>query len=228
MNPRSPLFLTAILSALPPAHAAVFSTGETLGSGYTINDPNDPGLARVLTVSTPISQLTDLSVTLDLGSAEGDTAWNSDLYVQLTSPGGTLAVLVNRAGLTPANGNGYGDAGFSITISDSAPDDLHLYQTVSHSLNGAGQLTGTWKSDGRADALGDTRSSPLGALLGSNPNGDWTLLVADLANGNLARLNGWSISGAGQQVPEPASTATLSGLALLAAARWLRRGRARR
>ncbi len=222
MKPHFALLAASVL-ALPFTHAAVFSVSETLGSGNTINDPTDPGLARVLTVSTPGNQLTDLSITLDIGSADGNTAWNSDLYVQLSSPSGALAVLINRTGLTPLNGDGYSDAGFSVTINDGAADDIHLYQTVSYTLNGAGQLTGTWKSDGRADALGDTRGSALAGLVGTNPNGDWTLLVADLASGNLAKLNGWGISGT--TVPEPAATAVFSGLVMLATARWLRRGR---
>jgi hypothetical protein len=218
MKHRSYLLLAAGLVVGPLGQAAIFSVSETLGSGNTINDPTDPGLARVLTVSTPVQSLTDLSITLDLGSADGSTAWNSDLYVQLSSPSGVLAVLINRTGLTPGDGNGYGDAGFQVTINDGAADDIHTYQTVSYTLNGSGQLTGTWKSDGRADALGATRSSALAGLLGTNPNGAWTLLVADLGSGNLAKLNGWSIDGVGTTVPEPAATAAFAGLAALAVA----------
>ena len=223
MKHSSYLLLAAGLVAGPLSQAAIFSVSETLGSGNTINDPTDPGLARVLTVSTPGNQLTDLSITLDIASADGSTAWNSDLYVQLSSPSGALAVLINRTGLTPVDGNGYGDTGFSVTINDGAADDIHLYQTVSYTLNGAGQLTGTWKSDGRADALGGTRGSALAGLLGTDPNGAWTLLVADLGSGNLAKLNGWGISGT--TVPEPAATAAAAGLSALLAAFARRRFR---
>ena len=214
MTLRLPFILAAGLVAGPLSQAAIFSVSETLGSGNTINDPTDPGLARVLTVSTPGNQLTDLSINLDIASADGSTAWNSDLYVQLSSPSGVLAVLINRTGLTPADGNGYGDTGFSVTISDGAADDIHTYQTVSYTLNGSGQLTGTWKSDGRADALGGTRGSALAGLLGTDPNGAWTLLVADLGSGNLAKLNGWGITGTA--VPEPMAAAGAAGLATLA------------
>ena len=221
MKPHFALLAASVL-ALPFTHAAVFTVSETLGSGNTINDPTDPGLARVLTVSTPVLTLTDLSITLDIGSADGSTAWNSDLYVQLSSPSGALAVLINRTGLTPLNGDGYGDAGFNVTINDGAANDIHLYQTVGYTLNGSGQLTGTWQSDGRADALGDTRGSALAGLLGTNPNGAWTLLVADLGSGNLAKLNGWSIDGVGTTVPEPAATAAAAGLAALTVALFRR------
>jgi subtilisin-like proprotein convertase family protein len=221
MKIRSRLFLTAGLLLAPLAQAGVVMVSETLSSGNAISDAPGSGLARVLNVSTPDLVITDISVDLNLGSLTGDTAWNGDLYAQLTGPGGSLAVLINRTGISPSDDAGYGQAGFHITLNDSAASDVHDYQAVSYSVNGANQLTGTWQSDGRTDPTSAVRSKSLSDLIGQNPNGNWTLLVTDQANGNRAQLNSWGITIT--TVPEPATTAALSGMALLGIAFWLKR-----
>ncbi len=221
MNFRSRLFLTAGLLLAPLAQAGVIMVSDTLSSGNAISDAPGPGLARVLNVPVTGALITDISVDLNIGSYVGDTAWNGDLYAQLTGPSGSLSVLINRTGVSLPDDAGYGDAGFHVTLNDSATDDIHTYQSVSYSLNGAGQLTGTWQSDGRADPTAPDRSKSLSQFIGQNPNGNWTLLVSDLANGNRAQLNSWSISIT--TVPEPATTSALSGLALLGFAFWLKR-----
>ena len=231
MNLRFSLLLSPALGLLGATglSAAVFQNSETLSSGNDIGDPPSAGLSRVLSITTPITVTADLTITLNIGSAGGDTAWNGDLYVQLISPQGTAVVLVNRTGLSPTDTTtGYGDAGFNVSINDIASADIHSYQSLSYTLNGSTQLTGTWQSDGRVDPTTATRTRNLGTIYGENPNGTWTLLVVDLAPGSLARLNGWGISGSDiAAVPEPLSTALCSSLALVAvaAARRLRRGR---
>lgn len=212
-------FLHALLAG--PAHAAILSGSETLSSGNIVYDTPFAGISRTLNISAAGGNITDLSVTLNLGSAAGDTAWNSDLYVQLTSPQGTVAVLVNRPGITASDSVGYGDAGIDVTFHDSAVQDVHLYQEISYTLNSGGQLTGTWQSDGRTDPTSLSRSSPMSQFIGENPNGAWVLLVADLGNGNVAQVNSWGISGVTAAVPEPATLAAWTGLALVAFG-WVR------
>lgn len=214
--------LAAILAG--PASAAVFIASETLNSNNEVGDPPAAGLSRVLTVSTPVQSLADLTVVLDLGSAPGDIAWSGDLFVQLTSPQGTSIVLINRPGLSPTDPvSGYGDAGFSVSISEAAPHDIHQYQTFGYTLNASQQLTGFWQPDGRIDATSSTRSNGINPVFGENPNGQWTLFVSDLGSGNTARLNSWSITGSDvAAVPEPEETALAAGLVLGAAAIWLR------
>jgi MYXO-CTERM domain-containing protein len=210
---RPALAAGAMLSASALHAAIMFTASETLTSGNAIADAPFAGLARELTVDTGARLIESLSITLDIGSAPGDLAWNGDLYVQLSGPSGTLAVLLNRAGTTPSDDTGYGDAGFNITIGTGSLPDVHEYQGVSYSLNGSGQLTGTWASDGREDATSASRDRMLDQFIGQNPNGTWTLLVTDLASGNAARLNSWSIEGVGA-VPEPGEWTALAGLAL--------------
>jgi hypothetical protein len=228
MNPRSLLLPALGLLCANGLMAAVFLNSETLSSGNNIDDPPSAGLSRTLSISTAVTTIAALTITLDIGSAVSDTAWNGDLYVQLISPHGTVAVLVDRAGLSPTDTTtGYGDAGYNVSITDATVNDVHTYQSVAYTLNGSNQLTGTWQSDGRVDPTTSSRTKNLNTIFGENPNGTWTLLVVDQASGSLAKLNGWGISGSDiAAVPEPLSTALCSSLALLAlaSARRLRRG----
>lgn len=218
-------FLALPLAAIVagPVSAAVFIASETINSNNEVGDPPAAGLSRVLTVTTPVQSIADLTVVLDLGSAPGDIAWSGDLFVQLTSPQGTSIVLINRPGLSLADPvSGYGDAGFSVSISEAATRDIHNYQSFSYTLNSSQQLTGFWQPDGRIDATSSDRSRGISSSFGENPNGQWTLFVADLGSGNTARLNSWSISGSDlPAVPEPEETALAAGLALTATAIWL-------
>ena len=227
MNPRSLLTPIAGLLTASAASAAVFLGSETLTTGNQIGDPPSAGLARTLNISSPITRITDLNVTLDISSVAGDAAWNGDLYVQLTSPHGTVVVLVDQAGLSSLDPTtGYGDAGYTVTVGDDWPNDIHNYRTFAYSLNGAGQLTGSWHSDGRVDPTSATRSKTLSQLYGEDPNGTWTLLVVDLGPSGLAKLNGWGILGSDVSlVPEPGAMALATGFACLVGAtarrRWI-------
>jgi subtilisin-like proprotein convertase family protein len=209
------------------SNAAVVVVNESLSSNNQIDDPPSSGLARTLSVSAPFSQILDITVSLDIGNATGETAWNGDLYVHLTGPSGTLAVLLNQTGVSPSNSAGAGDSGFHIDLNDApANNNVHTYQSVAYSLNGTGQLTGTWASDGRSTATSGTRSNPLSQFVGENPNGVWTLYLADLAEGNMAKLNSWAITlqGAGP-VPEPGSMGIVTSSLLLASTVWIQRRR---
>lgn len=225
MRPLSFVVVACGMVAAARLHGAIVTVSDVLSSNNEIDDPPGSGIARTINVSASFTQITDIHVTLDIGSPDGFNAWNGDLYAHLSGPSGTLAVLLNQTGVSSLNGAGYGNAGFSITLHDSLTNpDIHTYQEVSYSLNGSGQLTGTWNSDGRALATDSTRSNPLGAFVGENPNGTWTLLVADLATGNTAKLNSWSLTVEGASaVPEPLSTSVGSSLLLLTGALLRRR-----
>lgn len=98
---------------------------------------------------------------------------------------------------------------------------MHFYQAVPFTLNASGQLTGSWQPDGRVidpsspAAAFDTapRSDMLDVFNGLDPNGQWTLFVADLAPGGVSTLVSWGLDIT--VVPEPASTTLLAlGLAV--------------
>ena len=84
--------------------------------------------------------------------------------------------------------------------------DIHL------SPGDPGLLTGRWEADGRfidPDLVVDTdpRNAGLDQLFGLDPDGEWTLFVADLSTGSQHTLRSWELSITG--VPEPTSLALL-------------------
>ncbi|MEY4918146.1 MAG: hypothetical protein RL616_2059, partial [Verrucomicrobiota bacterium] len=104
--------------------------------------------------------------------------------------------------VSSANANGYGNTGLNVTFL-SGGADIHTYQVGSFTLNGGGQLTGTWGADGRNispfstgtvfDSAG--RAALLESFNGSNPNGSWLLFVQDdkpLDTGVIS--NGWAVT----------------------------------
>jgi hypothetical protein len=151
------------------------------------------------------------AVTVNLNISGG---YNGDLYAYL-SYGGALVPLLNRVGVTSGDAFGYGDTGFNITLS-SAPgnNDVHFYGNHSPSFNGNGQLTDTWQPDGRninpLSAPGDFDTATrvnFGQYQDMNPNGTWTLFIADLSAGAQSQLVSWSLNVTAAEVPEPVNVA---------------------
>ncbi|MEP6664173.1 MAG: PEP-CTERM sorting domain-containing protein, partial [Verrucomicrobiota bacterium] len=96
-------------------------------------------------------------------------------------------------------------------------------------LNQDGELIGQWQPDGRKidpqslSSLFDS-TAPTGLLdsfNGTDPNGTWTLFLADLSSGGESQLVNWNLQI--ETVPEP-STWMLFGMG----AAWLCRGIFRR
>jgi subtilisin-like proprotein convertase family protein len=208
------------------ASAQPIETNVTFAVNQGIPDANANGLASFGSIAMPYNTIASLTVSLDItGGANGD------LYAYLTGPNGGFAILLNRTGVSNnASAFGYSDAGFNVTLSDAAANgDVHFYQNVS-TPNG-GQLTGTWAPDGRnIDPMGSPatfltagRTATLSSFGGTNPNGTWTLFVADLTSGGQATLVSWGLDITA--VPEPSTVAMgLMGLAMLAGFRRVRRG----
>ena len=171
-----------------------------------IPDGSPSGTAGTATTSGFRPSLSDISVTLNILGG-----YNGDLYAGL-SYGGVLVPLLNRVGVTSGDGFGYGDTGFSVTFSSAGANDVHSYGSHSPSFNGDGQLTGTWQPDGRAI---DPQSSPSSfdsasrvgfeSFDGMNPNGTWTLFLADLSMGEQSTVVSWSL--AITAIPEPTNIA---------------------
>ena len=199
----------------------------TFSPNQVVPDGNANGVALNANLTGLIGTITNLTVSLDITGG-----FNGDLYASLVGPNGGFAVLLNRVGVTAGNAFGYADTGFAVTFNDSASfTNVHFYQTLSYDLNGTGQLTGTWGSDGRFidpasdPALFDTTAptSLLGSFDGTDPNGTWTLFLSDLVSGQQSTVVNWGLNI--QVVPEP-SVSALLGIGILAAA-WQRVRRAR-
>jgi subtilisin-like proprotein convertase family protein len=199
----------------------------TFSSSVAVPDGNPSGVSLQQNVAGMGSAIGGVTVSLDLSGG-----YNGDLYAYLRGPQGGFAVLLNRDGVTGGNTFGYADTGLNITLDDSAGyGNIHFYQGFGYDLNGSGQLTGTWASDGRAI---DPQSNPLlfditqptltlGSFNGKNANGTWTLFVADLSAGEQSTLVSWQLQI--QTVPEPSTWALLGTGIFLAARRRLKRRR---
>jgi subtilisin-like proprotein convertase family protein len=222
--------LTGLLAAVEfPTGAQVLISQSFSNINQEIPDGDPSGLADSRTINTAAQgPILDVNVTLTL-SGTGFGAVDGDIYAYL-SHGSGFAVLLNRPGRNGTSSLGYDDSGFtSVLFDDSAPHgDVHTYRLTLFSDNNTAispypaALTGTWAPDGRnisplsSGALFDATipTAFLNSFNGLNPNGQWTLFVADLERGGTARLEGWSIEIAA--VPEPKHFAFASSILLLA------------
>lgn len=181
------------------------------GSPVAITDNDASGVAFSFSLSDPAVSITALTVTLNVSGG-----YNGDLYAYL-SHGAGFAVLLNRVGVgasTPGSTeSGYANAGFSVTFNAGASANVHFYQNNSPSYNGSGQLTGTWQPDGRGidpesatSAFDASGTANFSAFNGLNPNGSWTLLIADVSAGSISTLNDFTVS-VSAVVPEPVTVA---------------------
>jgi subtilisin-like proprotein convertase family protein len=221
MNSR---FLTFAV-ALGLGFNALASLAPNFNAGHvTIPDNDSNGCSDSRTVVGMPGVIADVNVTLDISGG-----YNGDIYAWL-SHGSGLAVLLNRVGISSSNAVGYANQGFGsdaqqaqFTLDDQAAQDVHFYQSVEDSLNPVRMLTGRCQPDGRVIDPGSLaalfelapRPNLLSAFNNLDPNGEWTLYIADLSPGGESTLNGWGLEIT--LVPEPAST-TLLALGLAAGA----------
>ena len=190
--------------------------------GSPVPEGNPAGIVSSANVSGLAGNVLNVQVSLNITGG-----FNGDLYAYLAGPGGGFAVLLNRVGITSGNPFGYADSGFNITLGDGY-SNIHNYQNADYTITG-GQLVGNYAPDGRninpqstgsVFDLASTASS-LNVFNASNPNGTWTLFVADLASGGGSpQLVSWGLTIA---IPEPQSWAIiLTGGGLLLAMRQRR------
>jgi subtilisin-like proprotein convertase family protein len=185
---RHNAILTALLLASTPVWAQTVSSSFTNITVTAIPDGNPVGLTEQLNVGGVGGTVTNVTVQLDITGG-----FNGDMYAYLVDPAGQMVVLFNRLGVDGSNPFGYSDAGFNITLSGTATNDVHYYQANTYSISG-GQLTGTYAADGRnidpqsaGSVFGSTPPTAglnlYSGLNGNDLNGTWTLFIADLAAG---------------------------------------------
>jgi len=199
--------------------AALAQGQATVGFTNTVNavvpDANPTGLAVSQSLSAVPGTITNVTVTLDITGG-----FNGDLYAYLVDPNGNISILLNRVGVTAVGGNnyfGYGNTGFNVVLSEAGSSNIHNYQSGSYSVNGGGQLTGTWLPDGRnilpnsAPSVFDSASTSADLSVFNNmvPNGTWTLFIADLSAGGTSTLVSWGLTVV--TVPEPQTWAMVTG-----------------
>jgi len=209
----------------------VFGQSET-NFLFNVNQaiPDDNPLGLTLTTNLTVTGGSIGSVTVGLDISGG---YNGDLYAYVAGPNGGFSVLLNRVGVSNnASAFGYSDSGFNVTFSDSAGTNIQYYQNFSYTLSG-GQLTGVWQPEGvNIDPesgpslfLTTPPSTPLSSFDGSNPNGTWTLFLADLSSGGQSTVVSWGVDIT--TVPEPGTVAVL-GMGMAGTLVWIRRRRSSR
>jgi hypothetical protein len=188
---KTPILVCSLsLIAACALQAGLYSFNYTVGTA--IPDGSASGLGNQQTVSGLPATIQDVTVGINISGG-----YNGDIYGYIRH-NDTLVMLLDRVGTTSGNHFGYDDAGVDVTLSDHATQvpTIHLYQDAAYSINGNGQLTGTWRPDGGSFI----------SFQNATPNGTWTVFFADLsAGGGQSMLEGWSLNIT--VVPEPVNVA---------------------
>jgi len=185
------------------AFAVPITVTDSALVGLTIPDNDLNGLASTIAVNTPFNAVTGVELTLNIVGG-----FNGDYYAYLQYNSG-LVVLLNNLGGSPSNPYGSPGGGFNVTFSDSAANISTAPVTP------GAPLTGTWAP----------QSGSLSTFNGLNPNGDWTLFIADESPGGVGTLENWSLEVTGNgsaAVPDTSSTAGLLALGVSLLALWSR------
>ena len=213
--------LLAVLALAGAAHGSlVYNQTYTNGfanSGY-VPDNNASGWSDTHTLSGLGASQTITDVRVGLNISGG---WNGDLYGYLLyqpvgGGTGTLMLLLNRVG-DPGISGGYGDTGFAVTLSDAGAHPIESYQSYSYTTSGSGQLQGTWQANDGSATFGGVG----GTFTGLDPNGTWTLFLADRATGDQSVVTSWTLQV--DAVPEPTTWALAGFGAIFASIGAVRR-----
>ncbi len=208
MNPRLLPTLALIASAVSLSAATTVTETYNVSSVVPDNDPT--GLADYQTFTDPgLTSIESVEVGLEFSGG-----WNGDLYVLLSHSTG-YAVLLNRPGRTAEDSTGAGSSGMTIQLADSAASDVHIGLASSGT-----NAMGLFQPDGRETDPSlvldtDARTAMLASFAGLDPNGTWSLFVADQGPGAESTLESWSLTVTA--IPEPATgLLALIGTGLLA------------
>jgi hypothetical protein len=186
----------ALTSLLPSAVSAATITSYTYVVNTAVPDNSGIGLVSTQWITAPIIPISGVTVQLTLAGG-----WSGDLYAYVTHDTG-FAVLLNRPGRTLADPSGSGATDLSVNLDDNASADIHT------GIPNSGSVAGTYQADGRSidpdNALDTTpRTAFLSSFNGLDPNGEWSLYVADVATGDTMTLASWSLNIT--LVPEPST-----------------------
>ena len=218
MNFRNVLLSLVVAATGGRLEAAMPSDlSATWAGSQIIPDNNANGVTFHFSLNTANPVLIT-NVTVDLIIAGG---WDGDLYAYL-SHGSGFSVLLNRIGSSTNNPGGSSASGMNVELADNYVPDIHT---------AAGNpATGNFAPDGRfinpftvLDT--DPRTAMLSSFNNLDPNGGWTLFLADVSPLAVSTVQGWTVTVA-TAVPEPGPAALLGlGLAIAGAAKLLSRAR---
>lgn len=158
-----------VVPTLPPACVTAAPGTGSSSPGAPVDDVT-PVMDTIAIAGAGLF-IIDVDVTIDITHT-----FAGDLEFFLTSPAGTIVTL------STDNGGGNDDI-FAGTLFD---DQAGI-------ANPPGPVDDTTYTDGVA-ATTVAPEEPLGALLGEDPNGTWTLDVMDDAGGDSGTVNSWSLA----------------------------------
>ena len=201
----SRLLIPLVTFVCASASAATYVFNPNLA----IPDNNILGIADTQTISVPAGFITNVKLSLNIaGTPNASNAFNGDFYAYLQHSSG-FSVLLDRVGRTTADAFGYSDSGFDVTFDDAAVNgDIHSYRNLVNPAGGV--LSGAWQPDGRTTnpntaLLTDPRPALLSSFNGLDPNGAWTLFVADVSPISTGTLKSWTLDLTVNPIPEPAT-----------------------
>ena len=153
-----------------------------------------PVVTSVLTVAGAGSYLWDLNLkTLLTHTSSGQ------LQITLKSPTGTISTM------TTGNGGTF-DNVFNGTVWDDDADPGNEAPFPGNTFAASNLVTDTVFADNVPKPT-LVPEEAMGAFIGENPNGEWTLTIADLTTGDGGNLGGWSLDLVAQATP-PIQTTT--------------------
>jgi subtilisin-like proprotein convertase family protein len=189
--------------------ATLYTTNWNSGfaNSGVVPDNNLSGWVDTRTVSAiPAGNFTSLSVNLNLSGG-----WNGDLYAYLVHSSGFTVLLDHvGTGVSGVSSYGYGDAGMNVTLTASG--------TSIHSYGG----NSTFSSTPAGAWMTDNTTGSLASFLSTNPNGTWSIFIADLSGGGVSTVQSWGLQMDIVAVPE-VETWVAAALAGAFGAFWLNR-----
>jgi uncharacterized repeat protein (TIGR01451 family) len=155
----------------PPAPPGCTTSATNVTNSTPVPIPDNTTVMSTINVAVADTYLLDLDVTTNITHT-----FASDLDITLTSPAGTISTL------TTDNG-GSNDNVFNGT----------LWDDFGGATNPPGAITDTTFANNVVETpLVDEEA--MGAFIGQNPNGTWTLTITDDLGGDTGTLNSWSLN----------------------------------
>ncbi len=167
--------------------ASVFVTGVSTDTPIDIPDNDNTGITSIANVSGIDANLQVANITIQTAI---NHSWTGDLTVVLVAPGGESATLFAQSLQEASNLN----ANFPITFTDAATTPANdIGETISGNeaaceADNICEYTAMSGVDAFSQLIAEINAN------GSGFNGDWSLIVRDLANNDLGNLVSWQVN----------------------------------
>ncbi len=172
----SPKSVATTVGVIPPGPPECTVTNSTFQNTDVVPLPDVAVTTSTIVVSGMGSYLWDVNAVTNLMHT-----FAADLDVTITSPAGTVVTL------TTDNGAGNDDV-FNGTVWDDQADPG---SPVPYAVNPNIVTDHTFTNLVTATPL--VPEEAMGAFIGENPNGTWTITISDDLAGDTGTLNGWSL-----------------------------------